>query len=102
LAFAIDSPIEGSAGRGAGEIRLKPGWAKIATRARPAAAVSPSRAKLVLRIRSASPLPATLDRRRVEISLLWRESTSSFIGIASPLASNWIGFLEYRFGYPST
>lgn len=102
LAFPIDSPIEGSSGRGAGEIRLKPGWAKIATRARPAAAVNPSRAKLVLRIRSVSPLPAKLGRRRAEISLRWRESTSSFIGIAPPPPSDWIGFLKYRFGYPST
>lgn len=86
LAAAIDCPADGWSGSGAGEIRLNPGWAKIATSASPAAAVSPSRAKLMLRIRSGKPSPARLGSRSAESSLLWRlECTSSYIGTASGL-----------------
>jgi hypothetical protein len=86
LAAALDCPADGWSGSGAGEIRLNPGWAKIATSASPAAAVSPSRAKLMLRIRSGKPSPAKLGSRSAESSLLWRmECTSSCIGSASGL-----------------
>jgi hypothetical protein len=82
---AIDSSNDGSAGSGTGESSGQPGWAKIATSARPAAAVSPSKAKVVLRIRSGNPSPAKLGGRRAETSLLWRrELTCSCIGHPPP------------------
>jgi hypothetical protein len=63
--------VTGSDGNGAGSRREDPGWAKIATRASPAAAVRPRSAKAVLRIRSGSPRPAKLGRRSEASGLLW-------------------------------
>lgn len=75
---ATDSLRVGSSGSGAGSSSGKPGWAKSATRASPAAAVSPRRAKAVLRIRSVKPAPAKLGSRTEERSLLWSiQCTSS-------------------------
>lgn len=57
----------------------------------------------MLRILSGRPLPAKLGQWIDEINLLWRiQCTSSFIGYARLLRSDWIAFLDYRFGYPST
>ncbi|HEX6457158.1 MAG TPA: hypothetical protein VF009_11650 [Solirubrobacterales bacterium] len=64
FALETDSLSDGPSGSGAGSSSGHPGWAKIATRARPAAAVIPSKAKAVLRILSGSPLPAKLGKRR--------------------------------------
>jgi len=55
IAWATASAPEGPLGIGAGESRWNPGWAKRATMARPAAAVSPRKAKAVLRMRSGRP-----------------------------------------------
>ena len=76
---------EGSLGMGAGVSSGKPSWAKNATSARPAAAVRPRKAKAVLRIRSGNPLPATLESRRNERSLVWKVGrTSSCIDSDGP------------------
>jgi hypothetical protein len=72
---------EGSLGSGAGESSGKLSWAKTATRARPEAAVSPRKAKTVLRIRSGRPCPARLGSRNEARSLLWKRwRTTSCIG----------------------
>lgn len=63
FALETDSLSDGSSGSGAGSSSGHPGWAKIATKARPAAAVIPSNAKAVLRILSDRPLPAKLGQR---------------------------------------
>ena len=57
----------------------------------------------MLRIRSVKPSPAKLGSRSAQSSLLWKmECTSSCIGRAAEPKSDWIDFLKYRFGYPST
>src|SRR4051812_36630028 len=85
-ASAIDSLREGWSGSGAGVSSGKPGWAKIATRARPPAAVKPRRAKVVLRIRSGRPSPAKLGNRSQASRRLWKlECTRSCIGTGSLL-----------------
>lgn len=93
----------GSLGRGDGDRSGKPSWAKIATIARAAAAVSPSNAKAVLRIRSGRPFPAKLGSRSDERSLLLKlECTSTSIGRSSSRQSDWISFLNFRFDHLST
>lgn len=57
----------------------------------------------MLRIRSGRPVPAKLGSRKEESSLLWNAwRTDSCIGSQRPSRSDWIDFLKYRFGYPST
>ena len=83
-ASPTDCSTAGSSGSGTGSSSGKPGWAKIATSARPAAAVSPSRAKPVARIRSVMPCPNRLDSRSEGICAYRRmECTSSWIGISA-------------------
>jgi hypothetical protein len=81
LASATALNREGSLGSGACSRSGKPSWAKIATRASPAAAVSPMKAKIVVRIRSGQPCPAKLGNRGDKIGLRGRlEGTASCIG----------------------
>jgi hypothetical protein len=57
----------------------------------------------MLRILSGKPSPAKLGSRIAESSWLNRkERTTSWIGTSAGPDSDWIGFLEYRFGHPST
>lgn len=94
--------LVGSSGNGAGESRGKLSWAKIATSAKALAAVSPRKAKAVLRILSGKPLPAKLGSRRESSLLWWLEFTTCCIDPGRPHPSDWIEFLDFRFDHLST
>ena len=81
----------------------KLGWAKIATRARPAAAVRPRKAKAVLRIRSGRPCRRSWAAATTCRSLmLTMERTTPCIGTGGADRSDWIEFLKFRFDHPSS
>lgn len=100
-AWATALSLLGSLGSGPVGASGKPSWAKIATSPSAAAAVRPRKAKTVVLILSGKPLPATLERRSEERLSGGLERTSSSIGLYRRSASDWIGFLDYRFDHPS-